>query len=161
MDPNHRAVIARITSDDLWRVAIPVSESLPDELVDHAVSSRFDAVLLEGFPRRGRGAHLLRRESLVASFIGLSHLSRPPRLRRSAGDTFCGNLAPPVFKWRGERHEASRRRWRSVDCMRYFEPNTRDQAYRTAGRSKLDKAPDPKTRGLSHVREGGVEACPR
>jgi 3-(3-hydroxy-phenyl)propionate hydroxylase len=51
VDPNHGAVIARITSDDLWRVAISVSESLPEELVDDAVSSYLGAVLPEGFPR--------------------------------------------------------------------------------------------------------------
>jgi 3-(3-hydroxy-phenyl)propionate hydroxylase/6-hydroxy-3-succinoylpyridine 3-monooxygenase len=51
VDPTYGAVIARITSDELWRVAISVDESLPDELVDGAVTSYLDAVLPDGFPR--------------------------------------------------------------------------------------------------------------
>ena len=38
------------TPDELWRVAISVGESLPEELVDDAVTSYLDAVLPEGFP---------------------------------------------------------------------------------------------------------------
>jgi len=52
LDPNHGAVIAKITSDDLWRVAISVSESLPEELVDDAVSRYLDAVLPAHFDRQ-------------------------------------------------------------------------------------------------------------
>src|SRR4029079_7251454 len=48
--PTYGAVIARITSDERWRVAISVDESLPEELVDDAVTSYLNAVLPEGVP---------------------------------------------------------------------------------------------------------------
>lgn len=51
VDPTYGAVIAQITSDELWRVAISVDESLPEGLVDDAVTSYLKAVLLEDFPR--------------------------------------------------------------------------------------------------------------
>lgn len=51
VDPQYGAVIAKITHDDLWRVAFSVDAELPDEQVDGAVAAYLDEILPAGFPR--------------------------------------------------------------------------------------------------------------